>query len=193
MKISDFAISRSVTTAMLILLIVIIGLVSFSNLKIDLYPDITFPGAAIVTTYEGVGSEEIENLLTRPIESAISTVEGVKSISSISSVGQSTVVVEFNWGTDMDFAVQNLREQTDIISNAVIPDDADSPLIFKFDPAMLPIMIYGLTSDDLELYQLKKEIEDNIAPELERLPGVAQVSIQGGLEREIIISLKREN
>lgn len=97
MKISDFAISRSVTTAMLILLIVIIGLVSFSNLKIDLYPDITFPGAAIVTTYEGVGSEEIENLLTRPIESAISTVEGVKSISSISSVGQSTVVVEFNW------------------------------------------------------------------------------------------------
>src|SRR6056297_321667 len=192
MKISDFAISRSVTTAMLILLIVIIGLVSFSNLKIDLYPDITFPGAAIVTTYEGVGSEEIENLLTRPIESAISTVEGVKSISSISSVGQSTVVVEFNWGTDMDFAVQNLREQTDLVNSALLPDAADSPLIFKFDPAMLPIMIYGLSSDDLELYQFKKEIEDNIAPELERLPGVAQVNIQGGLEREIIISLERE-
>lgn len=192
MKISNFAISRSVTTAMLILLIVIIGLVSFSNLKIDLYPDITFPGAAIVTTYEGVGSEEIENLLTRPIESSISTVEGVKNIRSISSMGQSTIVVEFNWGTDMDFAVQNLREQTDIISNAVLPDAADSPLIFKFDPAMLPIMIYGITSDDLEIYQLKKEIEDNIAPELERLPGVAQVNIQGGLEREIIISLKRE-
>lgn len=192
MKISNFAISRSVTTAMLILLVVIIGLVSFSNLKIDLYPDITFPGAAIVTTYEGVGSEEIENLLTRPIESSISTVEGVKNISSISSIGQSTVVVEFNWGTDMDFAVQNLREQTDLVSNAFLPEDADSPLIFKFDPAMLPIMIYGLSSDDLELYQLKKEVEDNIAPELERLPGVAQVNIQGGLEREIIISLKRE-
>jgi HAE1 family hydrophobic/amphiphilic exporter-1 len=192
MKISNFAISRSVTTAMLILLIVIIGLVSFSNLKIDLYPDITFPGAAIVTTYEGVGSEEIENLLTRPIESAISTVEGVKNISSISSMGQSTVVVEFNWGTDMDFAVQNLREQSDLISNAVLPDDADSPLIFKFDPARLPIMIYGVTSDELKLDQLKKEVEDNIAPELERLPGVAQVNIQGGLEREIIISLKRE-
>ncbi|MFW5718917.1 MAG: efflux RND transporter permease subunit [Halanaerobium sp.] len=192
MKISNFAISRSVTTAMLILLIVIIGLVSFSNLKIDLYPDITFPGAAIVTTYEGVGSEEIENLITRPIESSISTVEGVKNISSISSMGQSTVVVEFNWGTDMDFAVQNLREQTDLVNSALLPDAADSPLIFKFDPAMLPIMIYGLSSDDLELYQLKKEVEDNIAPELERLPGVAQVNIQGGLEREIIISLKRE-
>ena len=193
MKISDFAISRSVTTTMFILLIVIIGLVSFSNLKIDLYPDITFPGAAIVTTYEGVGSEEIENLLTKPIESSISTVEGVKNISSISSIGQSTVVVEFNWGTDMDFAVQNLREQTELASNAILPDAADSPLIFKFDPAMLPIMIYGLSSNELELYQLKKEIDDNIAPELERLPGVAQVNIQGGLEREIIISLKREN
>ena len=192
MKISNFAISRPITTAMSILLIVIIGLVAFSNLKIDLYPDITFPGAAIVTTYEGVGSEEIENLITRPVEGAVSTVEGVKTISSVSSMGQSTVVVEFNWGTDMDFAVQNLREQTDLINSAVLPADADSPLIFKFDPAMFPIMVYGLTSEKLELYQLKSEIEDNIAPELERLPGVAQVNIQGGMEREIIVSLKRE-
>lgn len=192
MKISNFAISRAVTTTMLILLIVIIGLVAFSNLKIDLYPDITFPGAAVVTTYEGVGSEEIENLLTRPLESAIATVEGVKSINSVSSMGQSTIVAEFNWGTDMDFAVQNLREQTDLINSAVLPDAADSPLIFKFDPAMFPIMIYGLSSDNLELYQLKKEVEDTIAPELERLPGVAQVNVQGGLEREIIVSLSRE-
>ncbi len=191
MKVSDFSISRPVTTAMLILLIVIIGLVAFTNLNIDLYPDITFPGAAIVTTYEGVGSEEIENLITRPIESSISTVEGVKNISSSSSMGQSTVVAEFNWGTDMDFAVQNLREQTDLISSAVLPDDAESPLIFKFDPAMLPIMIYGVTSDNLEIDELKSEIEDNIAPRLERLPGVAQVNLQGGMEREIIVALNR--
>lgn len=192
MKVSDFSISRPVTTTMLILLIVIIGLVAFTNLNIDLYPDITFPGAAIVTTYEGVGSEEIENLITRPIESSISTVEGVKNISSTSSMGQSTVVTEFNWGTDMDFAVQNLREQTDLISSAVLPDDASSPLIFKFDPAMLPIVIYGVTSDNLEIDELKKEVEDNIAPRLERLPGVAQVNLQGGMEREIIVSLNRD-
>lgn len=192
MKVSDFSISRPVTTTMLILLIVIIGLVAFTNLNIDLYPDITFPGAAIVTTYEGVGSEEIENLITRPIESSISTGEGVKNISSTSSMGQSTVVTEFNWGTDMDFAVQNLREQTDLISSAVLPDDASSPLIFKFDPAMLPIVIYGVTSDNLEIDELKKEVEDNIAPRLERLPGVAQVNLQGGMEREIIVSLNRD-
>lgn len=192
MKVSDFSISRPVTTAMLILLIVIMGLVAFTNLNIDLYPDITFPGAAIVTSYEGVGSEEIENLITRPVESSISTVEGVKSISSTSAMGQSTVVAEFNWGTDMDFAVQNLREQTDLISGSVLPDDAESPLIFKFDPAMLPIMIYGVTSDNLEIDELKTEIEDEIAPRLERLPGVAQVNLQGGMEREIIVALNRD-
>lgn len=178
MKISNFAISRPITTAMLIMLVVIIGLVAFSNLKIDLYPDITFPGAAIVTTYEGVGSEEIENLVTRPLEGAVSTVEGVKSINSVSSMGQSTVVVEFNWSTDMDFAVQNLREQTDLINSAILPEDADNPLIFKFDPAMFPIMIYGITSEELELYQLKSEIEKNIAPELERLQGLLRLTFR---------------
>src|SRR6056297_1522693 len=192
MKISDFAISRSVTTAMLILLIVIIGLVSFSNLKIDLFPDITFPGAAIITTYEGVGSEEIENLISKQIESSVATVEGVKSINSTSSMGTSTVVVEFNWDRNMDFAVQDLREQVDLISNAVLPENAESPIIFKFDPSMLPIMNYGVSAEGLEIDELKKEVEDKLVPRLERISGVAQVNMQGGLEREIIIALKRD-
>src|SRR6056297_1346829 len=192
MKISDFAISRSVTTAMLILLIVIIGLVSFSNLKIDLFPDITFPGAAMITTYEGVGSEEIENLITKQIESSVATVEGVKSINSTSSMGSSTVVVEFNWGRDMDFAVQDLREQVDLISGALLPEDADNPMIFKFDPSMMPIMVYGVSAEGLEIDELKKEVEDELVPRLERISGVAQVNIQGGLEREIVVSVKRE-
>src|SRR6056297_1605089 len=192
MKISDFAISRSVTTAMLILLIVIIGLVSFSNLKIDLFPDITFPGAAIITNYEGGGSEEIENLISKQIESSVATVEGVKSINSTSSMGTSTVVVEFGWDRDMDFAVQDLREQVDLISNAVLPSDADSPIIFKFDPSMLPIMNYGVSAEGLEIDELKKEVEDELIPRLERISGVAQVNMQGGLEREIVVALKRD-
>jgi HAE1 family hydrophobic/amphiphilic exporter-1 len=192
MKLSDFSIKRSVTTAMVILMVLLIGTVALSRLSLDLYPDITFPGAAIITNYEGVGSEEIENLISKQIESSVATVEGVKSINSTSSMGTSTVVVEFNWDRNMDFAVQDLREQVDLISNAVLPENAESPIIFKFDPSMLPIMNYGVSAEGLEIDELKKEVEDKLVPRLERISGVAQVNMQGGLEREIIIALKRD-
>ena len=192
MKLSDFSIKRSVTTAMIILMVLLIGSVALSRLSLDLFPDITFPGAAIVTTYEGVGSEEIENLITKEIESSVATVEGVKSITSTSSRGSSTVVVEFNWGRDMDFAVQDLREQVDLVNSMTLPEDADSPMIFKFDPAMIPIMVYGVSAQGLEIDELKEEVEDELIPRLERISGVAQVNMRGGLTREIIVSLKRD-
>ncbi|RCW50799.1 efflux RND transporter permease subunit [Halanaerobium sp. ST460_2HS_T2] len=192
MKLSDFSIKRSVTTAMIILMVLLIGAVALSRLSLDLFPDITFPGAAIITTYEGVGSEEIENLITKRIESSVATVEGVKGITSTSSRGSSTVVVEFNWGRDMDFAVQDLREQVDLVSSMSLPENANSPMIFKFDPSMIPIMVYGVSAQGLEIDELKKEVEDELIPRLERISGVAQVNMQGGLTREIIISLKRD-
>ncbi|ADO77944.1 efflux RND transporter permease subunit [Halanaerobium praevalens] len=192
MKISDFSIKRSVTTAMIILMVLLIGTVALSRLSLDLFPDITFPGAAIITTYEGVGSEEIENLITKQVESSVATVEGVKGINSTSSMGSSTVVVEFNWGRDMDFAVQDLREQVDLISSSVLPEDAESPMIFKFDPSMMPIMNYGVSAEGLEIDELKEEVDDELIPRLERISGVAQVNMQGGLEREIIVSVKRD-
>jgi HAE1 family hydrophobic/amphiphilic exporter-1 len=188
MKISNFSISRRITTSMIVLLIVLIGIISFTRLKVDLYPDVTFPGAAVVTSYSGVGPEEIENLITKPIESSVSRVTGVKSVSSTSDTGQSTIVVEFEWGTDMDFAVLDLRQQIDLISG-FLPDEANDTLIFKFDPAQFPILSFGVTGEQ-NLAELKTEVEDNIAPRLERLPGVAQVSLDGGLTREILISLE---
>lgn len=192
MKLSDFSIKRSVTTAMIILMVLLIGSVALSRLSLDLFPDITFPGAAVITNYEGVGSEEMENLITKQIESSVATVEGVKSIRSTSSMGSSTVVIEFNWGRDMDFAVQDLREQVNLISDAVLPEEAEEPLIFKFDPSMMPIMNYGVSAEGLEIDEIKKEVEDELAPRLERIAGVAQVNMRGGLEREIIVSVKRD-
>jgi len=192
MKLSDFSIKRSVTTAMIILMVLLIGVVALSRLSLDLFPDITFPGAAIITTYEGVGSEEVENLITKQIESSVATVEGVKGINSTSSMGSSTVIVEFNWGRDMDFAVQDLREQVDLISSSALPSDADAPMIFKFDPSMMPIMNYGVSAEGLEIDELKEEVDNELIPRLERISGVAQVNMQGGLEREIIVSVKRD-
>src|SRR6056297_2783954 len=192
MKLSDLSIRISVTTAMMILIVLLLGTVALSRLNLDLYPDITFPGAAIVTNYEGVGSEEIENLITKRIESSVSTVEGVQNVNSTSSRGTSTVVVEFSWGRNMDFAVQDLREQVDLISSSALPEDAENPLIFKFDPAMLPIMNYGVSAEGMQIDQLKEEVDNQLVPRLERIPGVAQVNMQGGLEREIIVALKRD-
>ncbi|MFW6273654.1 MAG: efflux RND transporter permease subunit [Halanaerobium sp.] len=192
MKISDFSIKRSVTTAMIIFIIILLGGVALSNLNLDLFPDITFPGAAIITDYEGVGSEEMENLISRPIESSVSTVEGVENVNSTSEMGNSTVIVEFDWDRNMDFAVQDIREQVDMVSGDALPEDAEQPMIVKFDPSMMPIMVYGLSSDEIEIDELKEEVEDEIIPRLERIPGMAQVDLQGGLEREIAISLKRD-
>ncbi len=189
MKLSDTAIKRPVTTTMLVLLVVLLGIVSFSRINIDLFPDITYPGAAIIVQYSGVGPEEIENMVTRPIESAVSTVTNIKTLTSTSTKGSSQIVAEFNWGTDMDAVTMDLRENIDMIEG-MLPDDVDDPIIVKFDPSMMPIMQSGVTSD-MDLATLKTLIEDRVSPRLERLEGVASVGLVGGLEREILVSLNK--
>ena len=126
MKLSDFSIKRSVTTVMMILLVVILGFISLDRLNIDLLPNITFPGAAVVTSYQDAGPEEVESLVTKPLENSLATVTNVKSINSTSDAGQSTIVMEFNYGTDMDFAALDMREATDMVSG-ILPDDAGEP------------------------------------------------------------------
>lgn len=187
MKISEVAIKRPVTTTMVILLIVLLGFISFSRLNLDLYPDMVYPGAVIFLNYEGVGPEEIENMVTKPLESTVATVTNLKTLTSSSSTGSSMLMAEFNWGTDMDFAVMDMREKIDMVEG-YLPDEVTNPIIVKFDPSLMPIMQLGISSDK-NLVELKSLIEDKITPRLERLEGVASVSLIGGKDREILISL----
>ncbi len=187
MKISDFSIKRKITTIMIVLLVVLLGFISLSRLRIDLLPTINFPGAAIITEYSGVSPEEVESLVTRPLENAISTVTNIKAINSTSNSGQSVIVAEFNWGTDMDFAALDMREKIDMVSG-FLPDDAGEPIIFQFDPSMIPIVQYGV-SNGKDLAELKREVEEDVIPELERLEGVASVTLVGGLDKQILIEL----
>jgi len=187
MRISDFSIKRKITTIMIVLLVVLLGFISLSRLSIDLLPTINFPGAAIVTEYSGVSPEEVESLVTRPLENAISTVTNIKAITSTSNSGQSVIVAEFNWGTDMDFAALDMREKIDMVSG-FLPDDAGEPIIFQFDPSMIPIVQYGV-SNGKDLAELKREVEEDVIPELERLEGVASVTLVGGLDKQILIEL----
>ncbi|MFW5980695.1 MAG: efflux RND transporter permease subunit [Halanaerobiaceae bacterium] len=183
MKISDIAIKRPVTTTMMVLLVILIGFIAFQRTSIDLFPDLTYPGAAVITNYEEVGPREVENMLTKPLENSLATVTNIETLSSTSQKGQSVVVAEFNWGTDMDTAAMDMRESLDLIRDA-LPDDADDPFVVKFDPSMLPIMRVGVTGGS-DLVSLKNIIEDRITPRLERLEGVASVGLIGGQEREI--------
>lgn len=189
MKLSELAIKRPVTTTMIVLLVVLLGFIALQRTNIDLFPDLTYPGAAVITSYEGVGPEEIETMVTRPIENSLATVTNIQTLTSTSSKGQSVVVAEFSWGTDMDAVSMDMRESLDLIEG-LLPEEAETPFVVKFDPSLMPIMQIGVTGSG-DLADLKKVIEDRISPRLERLEGVASVNMVGGLEREILVTVNQ--
>ena len=187
MNISRFSVDRPVLTIMVALIVIIIGVVSFSRLPIDLMPDITYPTLSISTDYENASPEEIEELITRPIEEAMSAVPGVEEVTSVSAEGSSSVRVNFSWGTDLDAASNDVRDRLDrVIPN--LPDDAERPRLRKFDLAAFPVLMMGVTSN-LDPIQEKRMIENQVKNRIERIPGVASLDIRGGLDREIHVDL----
>jgi len=165
--------------------------ISFQNLGLDLLPDLSFPMSAIIVSYSGVAPQEIENMVTIPLEEAVGTIQGVKNINSYSREGSSVVLMEFNWGTDMDVSALNIREKIDQVKG-FLPDDASDPIVIKFDPSLMPILVLGMDSEEKDLQKLQEYAEDIIKPRLERLEEVASASIDGGLDREILVSIDNE-
>jgi HAE1 family hydrophobic/amphiphilic exporter-1 len=161
---------------------------AFSQLKIDFFPDITFPFAGVITSYSGVGPDDIETLVTRPIEEAVSSVKHIKKVSSQSSKGSSVVTLEFKYGTDMNLAESDIRKNLDYIRD-FLPADASEPLVFVFDPSMMPISYFSLSSPYLGPAELRRLAEDKIEPMLERIDGVASVQTMGGSQRQINVSI----
>lgn len=186
MKLSDFSINRPLAVAMFIIALVLVGLVSLPRLNVDLYPDMEIPVAVITTSYEGAAPAEVEKTVTKPIESAVSTVSNITEIQSISNYGSSLVIVQFNWGTNVDNAVNDLREKLDM-AKGMLPKDAQSPKTMKMDPNAQAII--SLSVEGADVVKLKKIAEDTIKPRLERIEGVASASISGGREREIQVKL----
>ncbi|TFG91402.1 MAG: efflux RND transporter permease subunit, partial [Syntrophobacterales bacterium] len=185
MTIPEFSVKRRITITMLILIITLFGLISVSNLGLDLLPDLEFPFVSIITTYDGVGSEEIETLITKPIEESVATVEGIKKVTSVTVEGISSVYCEFQWGTNLDFAAQDVREKLSWITD-FLPEDADSPMVLKFNVSDMPILEYGVIGmENTKL--LRDYIDDVMKPRLEKLEGIASVFVFGGKEREIQI------
>ena len=189
MNIPEFSVRRPVTVLMFILIIAVLGGISFSRLSIELMPDLAFPTAAIITGYEGAASEEVETLVTKPIEAAASKVKNVKTVNSTSQEGLSIVVIEFEWGTDIDFAAQDIRDSIGVVRD-YLPSEIDAPIVVKFDPAMIPVIAYGIVGKRT-LRDLRTLVEDEIKDRVEMVDGVASAMVMGGREREIQVLVDR--
>ena len=187
MKLSQFSIYRPVFTMMATFLVMILGGIALWRIPIDLMPDITYPRLSISTNYENASPEEVEKLITRPIEEAVSAVTGIDEITSTSGEGSSRVSVSFTWGTDIDAAANDVRDRLDRII-ADLPEEAERPSLRKFDLASFPILILGIGSS-LDPTLLRQIVDKQVKFRLERAPGVAAVSVEGGNEREIHVNL----
>lgn len=187
MNLSKFSVKRPVTITMFVLIVVLIGIISLTELPIDLFPEIEVPVAVVATNYSGTGPQEMENLITKPLEGAIATVGNIENISSISSEGSSIVIAQFGFGVDMDLATLEMREKVDLVKG-FLPDQSGEPLVIKIDPNALPVYQLSLSTKG-DLAGLQTLTEDTISQRFERLDGVASVDILGGFGREIEIAV----
>jgi len=187
MGLPNFSIKRPVTTVMIFLGIGLFGIISLSKLPQELFPPITYPQLTVVTTYENAAPEEIETLITKPVEEAIGTVSGLGRLKSISKEGISLVIAEFGWSQNMDFAALRMREKIDLVKER-LPRESKEPLVMKYNPFEMPIMTLSVTGNRSP--QALREISRRIIKdELEKIDGVASASIAGGLEREIVVEV----
>ena len=187
MNLPRASVRRPVFTAMVTLMVVVLGAVSLDRLRIDLLPDVELPTVSVRTQYEGASPEVVERLVTQILEEIVATVPGVEEITSESSEGNSTVTVRFAWGTDLDAAAIELQSQVES-ELSELPEDIVRPRVSKFDVASFPIVILGISSrlDPVEVTEL---VEDQVRYRFARVPGVAQVDVWGGYTREVRIEL----
>lgn len=188
MRIVGFSIRRPVTVTMLFLAIAVFGGVSYSRLALNLLPEISYPTLTIRTNYEGAAPAEIENLISKPVENAVSVVNNVVRVSSVSKPEVSDVILEFNWRTDMDFAGLDVREKLDLLQ---LPLEADKPILLRYDPSSDPIMKVSVSgSSDLSV--IRYLCEEFVRSDLESIGGVAAVRVSGGFEEEIQVELDEQ-
>jgi len=185
MSLTHTAIHRPVTVFMFFLAIILFGVVSLGRLSLNLLPDISYPSLTIQTDYEDAAPEEIESLITRPIEESVGVASGLTRISSVSRPGQSEVVLEFVWDSNMDFASMDVREKLDTIN---FPEDSEKPVILRFDPSYDPILRLQLSADS-GLAKLRTIAEEDFKKSLEAVSGVAAAKVVGGREEQVRIEI----
>jgi HAE1 family hydrophobic/amphiphilic exporter-1 len=190
MNFVDLSIKRPAFITSIMVIFIVAGIICFKLMSVDLYPDVTIPTISINIAYSGAGPSEIENLISKPVEEQISTIAGLKSVSSRSSRGISNITVNFNQGVDIRYGEQQVRDKINQIRRS-LPDDIEDPVIIRFDPSQQPIMSIVVTSDlsESKLYDI---VEQYIKPSFEQVENVGMVEISGGRKRQINITLDQD-
>lgn len=184
---SKLCIRKPVTTIMVTLMVFIAGILSYTNLDQAMMPDMDLPIAVVATTYVGASPEEIENLISKPLEESMGSIANVDTITSYSAANMSMVLLQFVDGTDIDMAAVDMRDKLDMIEST-LPDDANEPMVVKMDINAMPIML-GVRAENLDLNALHEMLEDNVVNKLERIEGVASVDLNGGITREVRVTV----
>ncbi|MBR0278193.1 MAG: efflux RND transporter permease subunit, partial [Clostridia bacterium] len=184
MKLYELSVKRPVAVTMAVLIFIVLGIYSLSMLPIEMMPDMELSMAVVYTSYSNVGSEEVENLVTKNIESAITSVSGVDTITSNSSEGTSMILVQFVNGTDMDKAIRSMEDNIDLISG-YLPDGTNDPMIIRMDTSMMPAAMMSVSYEGYNLTQTKKFLDENVVNKLESVEGVASINVTGASDRQI--------
>ena len=183
MSLYEGAVKRPIMTSLCFLAVAIFGLFSLSKLPVDLYPDIETNTIMVMTSYQGASASDIENNVTRPLENTLNSVENLKHITSKSSEGVSIITLEFEFGYDIDVLTNDVRDKLDMVS-AALPDEVNTPIIFKFSTDMIPILMLSVQAEESRP-ALYKILDDAVVNPLARVPGVGSVSVMGAAKREI--------
>lgn len=188
---SKLAVQRPITFLMTSLILIGFGIFGVIQLRLNLYPDVSFPTITIFTGYEGVAPEDMETLVTRPIEETVGSISGIRRVRSLSSQGASVVKLNFNWGTDLYEAENDVRKQLGFVARS-IPRDAETPLVFSYDPNQEPIVVLAVTSDVRSARDLRTYATQVLEQRVERINGIASAETSGGLERQINVVIDNE-
>lgn len=190
--ISNYSVKKPFTVFVAVILVIILGFISFTNMTTDLLPKMDLPYALIITTYIGASPEKVETVVTKPIEQSMATVSDVKNISSVSSENSSMVILEFSNDVNMDSALIELNGKLDLIKSNWNDDGIGAPIVSKINPNMLPVMLTAVDVGDKDHAEIKSFVNNNILPSLERISGVASVSTTGIIEEQIEVKLNGE-
>ena len=189
MNIGRFSVKRPVTIIMVVVIMLMFGMVSLSMMSVDLLPDMDLPIMLVYTTYDGAGAEEVETKVTKVIEQQCASVSGIDSISSQSASGVSIVILQFNYGTDLNEATNSVRDALSM-AGMLMPDGVGDSNIMKMSMDSMPIMYIGIASDTgRDIDEIRKIVDDTIAPRIERIDGVAAATVVGGNTQEVHITL----
>jgi len=187
MSIYGSSVKNPITTIMIFMAVIVFGIYSLINLPIDMYPEIEFPAITVFTTYGGASASDIESNISKPIEDALNTIDNLKQLQSVSRDNISVVTLEFEYGTDLSEAANDIRDALSFVEDE-LPEDAEKPMVFKFSSSMMPIAMFAITAD--RSYEgIEKLLEEKIINPLNRIDGIGSISLMGTPIREIDIEI----